>query len=76
MGTCFLTVMRIIAKQKGWKLGEIILKIDKKMTTKWPREVESLLRQIEMQADLKAYQLKVLRKATKDCPVLRSLNDS
>ncbi len=33
VGTCFLTVMGITAKEKGWKLDEITVAIDKKMTT-------------------------------------------
>ena len=76
VGTCFLTVMGITAKEKGWKLDEITVAIDKKMTTQGPRKIESLSLQIEMPADLKEDQLKVLQKATRDCPVLRNLNDS
>ncbi len=76
VGTCFLTVMGITAKEEGWKLEEITIAIDKKMTTQGARKIESLSLQIEMPVDLKEDQLKVLQKATRDCPVLRSLNDS
>ncbi len=76
VGTCFLTVMGITAKGKGWKFGEITVVIEKKMTTHGPRKIESLSLQIEMPSDLDSDQLKVLRKATNDCPVLRNLNDS
>ena len=76
VGTCFLTVMGITAKEQGWDLDEITVEIDKKMTTRGPRKIESLVLVIDMPADLKADQLKVLKKATKDCPVLRNLNDS
>ena len=76
VGTCFLTVMGITAKEKGWKLDEITLAIDKKMATHGPRKIESLVLKINMPNDLEPYQLKVLKKATKDCPVLRNLNDS
>ncbi len=76
VGTCFLTVMGIAAKEQGWKLDEITVEIDKQMTTQGPRKIESLSLQIEMPPYLKADQLKLLKKATKDCPVLRSLNDS
>jgi len=76
VGTCFLTVMGIIAKEKGWKLDEITVEIDKKMTTQGPRKIGSLLLQIDMPPNLGADQLKVLQQATKDCPVLRNLNDS
>ena len=31
LGTCFLTVMGITAKEKGWELDEITIEIDKKM---------------------------------------------
>ncbi len=76
VGTCFLTVMGIAAKEQGWKLNGMRVEIDKKMTTQGPRKIESLSLQIEMPADLNADQLKALKKATKDCPVLRNLNDS
>jgi len=76
VGTCFLTVMGITAKEKGWKLDEITVAIDKKMTTHGPRKIRSLSLQIDMPTNLGADQLKVLQKATKDCPVLRNLNDS
>ena len=76
VGTCFLTVMGITAKEKGWKLDEIKVEIDKKMTTQGPRKIRSLLLQIDMPPNLGADQLKVLKKITKVCPVLRNLNDS
>ncbi len=76
LGTCFLTVMGIAAKEKGWKLDEVKIEIDKKMTTKGPRQIEVLFLQIEMPTDLDANQLKFLREATDECPVLRSLTDS
>ena len=76
VGTCFLTVMGITAKEKSWELGEITVEIEKKMTTHGPRKIESLLLRIEMPSDLEPDQLKVLQKATKDCPVLRNLDDS
>ncbi len=76
VGTCFLTVMGIKSKEKGWELNEIKVLIDKKMTTQGPRKIESLSLQIEMPTDLTVDQLKVLQEATNDCPVLRNLNDS
>ncbi len=76
VGTCFLTVMGITAREKGWKLDEITVAIDKKMTAQGPRKIRALLLQIDMPTNLGADQLKVLQKATKDCPVLRNLNDS
>ena len=68
--------MGITAKERGWELDEINVEIDKKMTTKGPRKIESLLLNIDMPSDLKADQLKALQKATKNCPVLRNLNDA
>ncbi len=76
LASCFLTVMGIAAKEKGWELNEVRVDVDKKMTTLGPRKIESLLLQIEMPVGLKADQLKVLKKATRECPVLRSLNNS
>ncbi len=76
LGTCFLTVMGITAKEKGWPLDEIKLEIDKKMATQGPRKINSLFLQIEMPSSLSPHQLKVLQQATNDCPVLRNLKDS
>ncbi len=76
VGTCFLTVMGITAKEKGWKLDEIKIEIEKKMTSYGARKIQSLFLQIDMPPNLKANQLKVLQKAIKNCPVLRNLNDS
>ena len=71
VGTCFLTVMGITAKEKGWKLDDLTVSIEKKMTTEGPRKIEYLSLHIEMPYYLKPSQLKILQKATKDCPVLR-----
>ncbi len=68
--------MGITAKERGWKLGEITVEIDKKMTIHGPRKIESLSLNIDLPSDLKADQLKFLQKATKDCPVLRNLRGS
>ena len=76
VGTCFLTVMGIAAKEQGWKLDEATVEINKTMTTQDPRKIESLSLQIEMPSNLKPDQLQFLQNATKDCPILRSLNES
>ncbi len=68
--------MGIAAKEKGWELGEMTVEIDKGMTTQGPRKIESSSLNIDMPLDLESDQLKFLKKATKDCPVLRNLNDS
>ena len=66
LGTCFLTVMGISAKRKGWKLGEMSVEVTKTMTSEGPRRIKSIALQIAMPADLSAEQLKVLQGATKD----------
>ena len=76
LGTCFLTVMGITAKQKGWGLGEITVEVDKQMTSEGPRKIKSIALQIAMPSELSPEQLKVLQEATKDCPVLRNLEGS
>ena len=68
--------MGITAKRKGWEIGEITAEINKKMTIKGPREIESISIQLLMPIDLSKEKLKVLQKATKDCPVIRSLKSS
>tara|TARA_Y100001968_G_C19384886_1_gene732332 strand:+ start:359 stop:1237 length:879 start_codon:yes stop_codon:yes gene_type:complete len=76
LGTCFLTVMGITAKHKGWKLGEMSIEVTKTMTSEGPRKIKAIALQIAMPADLSPEQLKVLQGATRDCPVLRNLEGS
>ncbi len=76
LGTCFLTVMGITAKERGWRLDEISVEIEKKMTAHGPRKIESLGFKIEMPSNLNTHQLKILKESIKDCPVLRNLNNS
>ena len=68
--------MGITAKRKGWKLGEMSVEVTKTMTSEGPRRIKSIALQIAMPSDLSPKQLKVLRGATKDCPVLRNLEGS
>jgi len=68
--------MGITAKRSGWELGELIAEIDKKMSVKGPREIDSISIKLFMPNDLSVEKLKVLRKATDDCPVIRSLKVS
>lgn len=76
LGTCFLTVMGITAKEKGWKLGEVTIEVDKTMNKEGPRKIEALSLQIKLPPGLSDEQIKVLQEATRDCPVLRNLKDS
>ena len=68
--------MGITAERNGWELGELIAEIDKKMSVKGPREIESISIKLFMPNDLSVEKLKVLRKAIDDCPVIRSLKVS
>ena len=65
--------MGIAAKREGWDIGEMTAEVDKKMTVKGPREIESISIQLLMPSDLSIEKLKILQKATEDCPVTRSL---
>ncbi len=76
LGTCFITIMGIKAKQQGWKLGEINIEVNKIMTKSKPRKIESISLHIKMPPGLRSHQLRVLQKATEDCPVLHNLKDS
>ena len=68
--------MGIAAKREGWDIGKITAEVNKKMTLKGPREIESISIQLFMPIDLSIERLKVLQEATKDCPVIRSLKSS
>ena len=68
--------MGITAKQKGWEIGEITAEVNKKMTVKGAREIESITIQIFMPINLSIEQFQILQKSTEDCPVTRSLKSS
>ena len=71
-----MTVMGIAAKREGWEVGEITAEIDKTMAQKGPREIKSISIKLFMPIDLSIEKLRVLQKATEDCPVIRSLKSS
>ena len=64
--------MGIAAKREGWDIGEITAEVNKKMTLKGPREIESISIQLFIPIDLSIERLKVLQKATEDCPAIRN----
>ena len=68
--------MGIAAKSEGWEIGEITAEIDKEMTQKGAREIESISIELFMPLDLSIEKLKVLQMATEECPVIRSLKSS
>jgi len=76
LGTCFLTIMGITAKRKGWEIGEIAAEIDKKMTVGEPREIECIYIHIFMPSGLSIEKLKVLQRSTEDFPIIRGLKSS
>ena len=76
LGSCFLTVMAIKAREKGWKFNGVSIEVEKVMTTKGPRKIKELTLNVEMPQDLNSNQLIVLKNVTKDCPVLQNLKDS
>ena len=68
--------MAITAKRNDWELGETSAEVFKTMTTKGARAIESISVHIFMPIDLSQERLKVLQKATEDCPVMRSIKSS
>ena len=75
LGTCFISVVGKMAKEKEWKLEEITVEIDKKMAIKWPLRSDEITLQILMPSNLTSEQLEILTETTKDYPVLRSISN-
>ena len=69
LGTCVITMMSIEAKRRGWDLGEIELHVNKIMTSKAPRKIESLLLEIFIPYKLDHSKFEVLKSAADECLV-------
>ena len=69
LGTCLITIMAIVAKRRGWNLGEIKIEVYKTMTSSDPRKIKSLFLENFMPSDLGFRKLKALKNIADQCPV-------
>ncbi len=76
LGTCVITIMNIEAKRRAWNIEEINVIIYKRMTSKGPRKIKSIVLEIFMPQDLDYERLKVLQNIALECPVKLNLEES
>ena len=68
--------MGIAARRRGWDLVDANVIVQKIMTTKGPRRIESLQAQISLPVSLSQEQKALLKRVANDCPVKRNLESS
>ncbi|HGY5554368.1 MAG TPA: OsmC family protein [Prochlorococcus sp.] len=76
LGTCVLTVMGITARQRGWEIDGASVDVEKIMTSKGPRSIETLKLLITMPPEISKQQLQLLQRMVDTCPVKRNLEGS
>ena len=73
-GTCMLTIMGILARDRGWNLAGTRARIEKHMSDRLPRRVARLIVDVTLPADLPIAAVAPLTEAALGCPVMRSIN--
>ena len=68
--------MGIKAEKEMWSLDGLKLEVIKQMYKVGPRKIDTLFINIFTPSNLTSYQLNVLKKEIKDCPVLRNIQSS
>ena len=68
--------MGIKAEKEMWSLDGLKLEVIKQMSKVGPRKIDTLFINIFTPSNLTSYQLNVLKKEIKDCPVLRNIQSS
>ena len=76
LGTCVLTIMAIKARNNGWEIKNINLKIKKIMTENTNRKIKQLIFDIFLPNDLSNTERNFLINAANECPVTKSLSRS
>ena len=71
-----LTIMAIVARNKGWEIKNINLKIKKIMTENTNRKIKQLIFDIFLPKDLSNTERNFLINAANECPVTKSLSPS
>tara|TARA_Y100000590_G_C15622988_1_gene978307 strand:- start:40 stop:438 length:399 start_codon:yes stop_codon:yes gene_type:complete len=74
LGSCLLTIMGIVARRHSICLEDSYANITKKMSAK-PRQISSITIDIFLKSSLNDKELKILKQASKHCPVHNSLSD-
>ena len=75
LGSCLLTIMGIVAKRHDINLKDSYASVTKKMSEN-PRRISSIFVNIHLRSVLNEKQIKILKQATKHCPVHNSLSNT
>ena len=76
LGSCLITIMAIKARNKGWEIENIKLKIKKTMTDNSNRQIKELFIEIFLPIEYNKSQYRFLKEAAEECPVTKSLSKS
>ena len=76
LGSCLITIMAIKARNNGWELENIKLKIKKTMTENSNRQIKDLFIEIFVPIEYNKSQCRFLKEAAEQCPVTKSLSKS
>ena len=76
LGTCILTVMGITAKRRNWTFNDAEASVEKIMSQKSPRKIETLRVMITLPNGLSEEQIQLFKRVVNDCPVKRNLDQS
>ena len=76
LGSCLITIMAIKARNSGWELENIKLKIKKTMTENSNRQIKDLFIEIFVPIEYNKSQYRFLKEAAEQCPVTKSLSKS
>ena len=74
LGSCLLTIMGIVAKRHSIVLDNSYANVTKKMSEK-PRRISSIIVDIFLNSSLNDKEKKILKQASKHCPVHNSLSN-
>ena len=76
LGSCLITIMAIKARNNGWELENIKLKVKKTMTANSNRQIKDLFIEIFVPIEYNKSQCRFLKEAAEQCPVTKSLSKS
>jgi len=75
LGSCMLTTMGIVARDRGWAMEGATARVTKEMGSTPRRHIAKLTVEITLPASLDAHAREVLERTAHTCPVHTSLGD-
>lgn len=75
LGSCMLTILGIVARERGWSLEGASATVDKHMAADPRRRIGRLDVRLRLPPDLDERAWRTLEQAARTCPVAESLSD-